>query len=443
MNTEKTNYAPKEFTKMRFDMHVHVGGHGLQADDEKNRDDFKKNINLYFNEPKFRSFFIMAEYYMMERDLASDSASVNDEGKVTTDAYLEYVYKRLVQSKEIDSIVLLAMDAPFKKDKDGQYTIDWKHADLLISNKFLSDKVDYLNCRLKCDGRTDKRFFMAASIHPLREDFLAEMTHIINNKNVVAVKIIPSEFNLDLSSFPPLYWKILAGNATYKDFQMAETDEIFSHNLTLKLPLILHTGPEYCFEQGTLKPELNMHEDLKLILKAGVRLIAAHCGARVFPTDKNHIDNFLKLLDIAHSDNNNWELYGDISGFTFYSRLNILKKLAKQTPYHKYLLNGTDIPVPVYQSGWTYKWNLIKEIFFNLWRKHVTAPHHHYKFDSTIIAFASSIFEQFVVSKKASTIKNVFDRDVAIKRSYGFLDNNPDNIYTNAGSVLRDPAEVH
>ena len=351
-----------DYRNLRFDMHCHVVGKGNDLN------------TIYFNPDNPKLLFIRGLYFIIEKEYVLKGADKNHDGLIEADEYFDLIYNDFKNSKELDALVLLAMDAIYK---DGKPDMD--KTDMVVSNGYLSQVIDWLNNRLANDGLGDKkRFFMGASVNPNREDWETEMERIIFDKNVVLMKLIPSAQLIDLSVVNPRYYKKLADAG---------------------IPLVCHTGPEYSYDEGIYYHALDSYTYLKHPLSNGVTVVAAHCATPVFPiVDKNDTYDFLCCL-IKHNLLNDNKLYGDISAFSLASRNPIIPRVVENFPA-EWLVNGSDIPIPI--GG---------VLEFPYLNKNIN----------------------FLEYLKIVNTKNPFDRDVRIKRAFGFKE----SIFKNAGKILR------
>jgi Amidohydrolase len=73
----------------------------------------------------------------------------------------------------------------------------------------------------------------------------------------------------------------------------------------LDLPLLAHTGGEFCVR--SIRHDLKSPACLRLPLERGMTVIAAHCGTRALPWDGDHFQTFLEMRDRYPN------LYGDLS----------------------------------------------------------------------------------------------------------------------------------
>lgn len=352
---------------MKIDMHCHVIGNGTDLQNIDN------DVYLYAEDNQHWFTRMLAN--LIEGELERMEADLDHDGIISTSDYFEVLYKQLGESKEIDGVVLLALDAVYST-KTGE--LDRERTDLWISNRYLSKKVDELNNRLKNNGK-DKRFFFGASVSPNRKDWEAELDYVINQTTAVLIKWIPSTQQIKVT------------DERQRDFYTALANN--------NIPLLCHVGPEYSFPEGIRNKQLDNFKYLQRPLEYGVTVIAAHCASPVFPIiDQNVMQDFYKLMKDANADGH-IRLWADTSALSLSTRLPLIPEILETFP-SKWLVHGTDFPIPV--DSWP----------------HLPLVTH----DITP--------KEYIGIYKTS---NAFDRDVRIKRAHGFAE----SILENAEKVLR------
>ncbi len=358
---------------MKIDMHFHVLGNGTDLNNVDN--------DVYFYADDNHHWFTRLLYNLVEEDIKDLGADFDQDGKISTDEYFKLVYKLLTSSKEIDGIVLLALDAVFSP-KTGK--LDEKRTDLYVSNRFLSKKVMELNeqlqnesdPRLKC-----KKFFLGASVSPNRENWRSELEYIFSQTDAVLIKWIPSTQHIHLM------------DDKHNEFY----DALASHNM----PLLCHVGPEYSYPEGLRQRELDNFRYLEKPLGHGVTVIAAHCATPVFPViDKNETKEFYSLMKNANTDGE-VRLWADTSALSLSTRIPFLSEIVKIFP-SGWLVHGSDFPIPI--DAWPHL----------PWVTTDMTPGEYMKIIKT---------------------KNPLDRDVKIKEAHGFSR----SIIENAEKVLPLP----
>jgi uncharacterized protein len=347
---------------MKIDIHCHAIGNGKNIDNIDN--------DVYFYPEDNQLFFTRFLYNMVESNLSKLEADLNNDNKISTSEYFEFIYNKLLTSKELDGIVILAMDAVYSHQTGIRDDI---LTDLWISNKFLSQKVTEMNKRLQNEPSIEthkKKFFFGASVNPNRLDWRKELDYVINDSKAVLIKLIPSTQHINLT------------DDRHKEY--------FTILAQKEMPLLCHVGPEYSFPEGLKKgnKELDNFRNLKGPLECGVTVIAAHCASPVFPLiDKNETDEFYEFMK-SYNGNGKIKLWSDTSALSLSTRLPILPKIMKTFP-PEWLVHGSDYPIPI--DGW---------------------PH------LPLITPDITIKEYLNLMKT----KNPFDLDILIKRYHGFSD---------------------
>jgi predicted TIM-barrel fold metal-dependent hydrolase len=362
---------------MNFDMHFHVVGKGRDIDDIKR--------NVYFYPDDNNLWFTRILYGLVDEDLKRLKKELELEGTIDTEEYLALVYKILATSEEIDSIVLLGLDAAF--DPDSGKLME-KETDLWVSNEFLSWRVKELNDRLQAGANPAnkrKRFYYGASVSPNRKNWQEELEFVMGDPDSVLVKLIPSVQHIDLKA--PKHGK-------YFEF-------LASHNM----PLLCHVGPEYSFPEGIRERKRDNFRYLAGPLDAGATVIAAHCATPVFPPplDKNETKEFYRFME-KYNSSGKIRLWGDTSAFSLSTRITVVREILDTFPA-EWLVNGSDFPIPI--DGWI-----------------------HLPFVTPDVTV-----EEYVQIQQT---KNPIDKDVRIKRAHRFSD----SILQNAEKVLRLPKTV-
>lgn len=167
-----------------------------------------------------------------------------------------------------------------------------------------------------------------------------------------------------------------------------QIDEFYRKCASSGVPLLIHMGGERTFK--TVNPEFNNVERLVRPLDLGVKVICAHTATRIIGTTE--ADQIPKLKDLLKTYPHLWV---DNSGLCNPSRFLHVPKLAKDPAITERTLYGSDFPVP-----------------------------------SNALYYAP----QLGVKKtwQLEKIKNVLDRDIAIKKEFGY----PDETLTNHHKVL-------
>jgi len=353
---------------MRIDVHLHMIGNGRDIDNINN--------DVYFNAEDNQHWFTRLLYNLIEEDLMRLKADLNRDGIISTIEYIELIYRILKESEEIDTIVLLALDALYSP-RTGE--LDRRRTDLFVSNRFLNRVVAGLNQRLRDEGIEDKRFLLGASVSPNRRDWESELEHILTQTDAVLLKLIPSIQHVHLM------------DARHRDFYRT----LSRYNL----PLLCHTGPEYSFPEGIRNKRLDNFRFLERAIECGVKVIVAHCATPVFPLiDRDETEEFYRFMKGANGDGQ-IRIWADTSALSLSTRIHLIPRILDLLP-PEWLIHGSDFPVPI--DGWT----------------HLPYLSHDVRPDEYIMIVRT---------------KNPLDRDVRIKRACGFAD----SMLNNAGSVLR------
>ncbi len=163
-------------------------------------------------------------------------------------------------------------------------------------------------------AKSNKTLF-GASIHPYRADAIHELERL-TKLGACLVKWLPSAQLIDLNHPRCL--------AFYDALQ------------SLNVPLLCHTGTEHVIPGG--KSHMNAPILLKPALERGVKVIAAHCGARLFITEKDFFSQWTDL--VSHYPN----LYGDISAFGYPLRRWALSKILHDSVLTERIIFGSDYP---------------------------------------------------------------------------------------------------
>jgi predicted TIM-barrel fold metal-dependent hydrolase len=316
-------------------------------------------------------------YRLVEKYLGEAGADFDQSGTIDTDEYLTLIYKHLSASKEIDGVVLLGLDALYGP-RSGK--LDRRKTDLWVSNRFLARKVKELNDRLMRDGLSRKKFYWGASVSPNRKDWEEELEFVISDPNAVLMKLIPSVHHVNLR------------DTKHKDYY----DTLARNNM----PLLCHVGPEYSFPEGIREKERDNFRFLDKPLECGVTVIAGHCATPVFPIDKNETAEFGAFMRAANSGGT-VRLWGDTSAFSLLTRIPILDEILETFP-PEWLVHGSDFPIPI--EGWVHLPGFTHDV----------------------------TWEEYKLIKGT---ENLLDKDIMIKRAYGFSD----SILENAEKVLRLP----
>lgn len=356
---------------MSIDMHCHVIGGGKDISNVDN------DVFLNMNDNQHLITWVVS--HMVSNGLAELGGRVRGNG-IATDDYFELLVSLLSKSGLIDTLILLALDAVYDEEAGK---IDEVKTDLYVSNSYLIRKVRELNQRFAAAPEPHirkKRFLVGSSINPHRPDCVERLKEAASSPEVVLLKWIPSAQHIVMERVSREFFQALADTG---------------------LPLLCHVGPEYSFPEGIRNKGLDSVGQLEIPLAHGVRVIAAHCAAPVFPLiDK---DEMRRLADMMarHNKTGGVQLWADTSALSLATRIPYIPEMLELfNP--EWLIHGSDFPIPI--EGW---------------------PH------LPIITNGVTPAEY----REICDTKNPFDRDVRIKRAHGFSD----DILANAEKVLRLP----
>jgi mannonate dehydratase len=174
------------------------------------------------------------------------------------------------------------------------------------------------------------RFGWVASIHPYRDDALERLERALA-QGALAVKWLPSAMNIDLRD--------ARCAAFYARLQRART------------PLIVHVGEEKAVP-GAGRDEFGNPLLLRVPLRHGVRVIAAHCASlgtaldldRRAPVKRPAFELFARLMDEADG---RAFLLGDLSAlFQVNRKPSVWRSVLAREDWHARLLHGSDYPLP-------------------------------------------------------------------------------------------------
>ena len=181
-------------------------------------------------------------------------------------------------------------------------------------------------------GRPD-RLEWIASVHPYRRDAVAALESA-KAAGARAVKWLPQAMGIDLAH--------------------PQCRESFDALRRLGLPLLVHVGEEQAVE-GAGRHDLGNPLALRHALRAGVRVVAAHCASLGESPDLDadadparapqarNIDLFARLM---RETRDSGLLHGDLSAVTQANRASVVPEIIEAAAWHGRLLNGTDYPLP-------------------------------------------------------------------------------------------------
>ena len=332
-----SNKKPVQMPKKKvLDMHAHIAGIGAGNSgcyiSERMRKSWKFNIYL-------KSFGVTAK----ELEKYGDSILIRR------------FSEELAESEYVNGAVVLSMDGVINEKGE----LDLEESEFYIPNDYVANEVK----------KYDNLYF-GASINPYRKNAL-EMLDKAAKDGAVLIKWLPSIQHID-----PADERIIP---------------FYLHLKKLGLPLLTHTGDEHSFTKA--KNEFADPERLRLPLKLGVTVIAAHAGTS---GENDGIDNMERLLPMFKTYPN---LYADISSLTQVNKKKYLPRLLKHKHLYSRLLYGTDMPL--------IKTGLTSPLFHTL----------------------SLSPNQLVGLMK---IDNPWDQDVKLKMALGV----PEELFTNSWDIL-------
>lgn len=363
---------------MRIDIHCHVLGNGKDIKNVDNDVYYHTQDNPMgkFNAKKYFVKYVVTK--LVEDFIKKEGGKISQH-EITASDYLDMMFHLLSESKEIDAIVLLAMDAIY--GNKGSHDLMVAETELYISNKYLFRKVSELNELLqKSNDETikNKRFLFGASVSPNHPNWEKELKYVSEKTDAVLLKWVPSAMHIEV-------W-----NHDHKNFYRALAAS--------GIPLLCHVGPEYAFLEAVNQSSLDNYKYLEVPLGYGVKVIAAHCAAPLLPTDSNDLDGFISFIKSCN-DGGDVKLWADTSALTTATRVFYLRNIV-QNIRPDWMVHGSDFPVPI--SG---------------------AEH------LPLITYDMTAEEYYDILNT----KNPFDIDIKTKRAHGFSD----TILSNAEKVLR------
>jgi predicted TIM-barrel fold metal-dependent hydrolase len=250
--------------------------------------------------------------------------------RMTLERVKRHLMKAINGAKNVDQVVLLAMDEVY--DKSGKKHREWTH--LYVPNSYI--------VKLK---EENPRILFGCSVHPFRKDWRQELDYCLENKAVVC-KWIASSQQIDPTS------------DVCEDFYR----KLAEH----QLPLLYHAGPEYAIPTSDDSfDKLNNPKYIRHALDLGVPVILAHCslpffGALDFGYQDDKEDFFKLFEELPEHD---WNLYADLSAITTTLRSFYLDSIKDNIPQDR-LLFGSDYPIPATELIYTGRKNIFKWIRF-------------------------------------------------------------------------------
>jgi predicted TIM-barrel fold metal-dependent hydrolase len=248
--------------------------------------------------------------------------------QITGPRYFNVLLSQLKQSKNVDKIVLLALDKVYTEEGH----VDDRSTHLYVSSEYVAHI-----------SQMYPQFLNSCSVHPYRENALAELYRCAEY-GAVFNKWVPSSQCID-----PTHPKC----------------RIFYRALAkLKMPLLLHMGPEEAiptslkledvlqFDAAAGKYGPNPGDAIVMALEEGATVIAAHCSAplgKLFDKNNDYWEKVFKTLLLrVEGLKEKKGLYADTSAFCLPGRFKYVQKiipLAKEMPDR--FLYGSDFPIPI------------------------------------------------------------------------------------------------
>ncbi len=285
-----------------WDCHAHLVGIG----------DTPSGIRL---NPKLLGLQHPLEYGRREFFMNAGCAEVP--GKAVDHAYVDRLMSLFAAFPAGPKVLLFAFDRAF--DRKGE--VDWEETDFYVPDAYARDSA-----RKHAD-----RFEWVASIHPYRRDCVKALEEA-KRDGARAVKWLPSAMGIDPGS--------------------ELCDAFYAAIARLDLPLISHAGLERAVA-GAGVQDFGNPLKLRRALKAGVRVVVAHCASMGKDGDLDQGKNgprvpsfelFARMMDEPESKG---RLFGDLSAVTQTHRAQIaLDRVIRSTHWHGRLLNGSDYPLP-------------------------------------------------------------------------------------------------
>lgn len=266
-----------------------------------------------------------------------------------------YVEKLLAwaRASSLDAVVILAQEQVYSD-----------HGELLSQYGTAYVPNDYVLSL----ARQHAEFLPAVSIHPARKDALEELERCLSG-GAVMMKCLPVCHNIDCRDRRyTRFWE-----------RMAEAG----------LPLLAHTGGEHTMQ--VVRPDLCDPRILEWPLQCGVTVIAAHCGTKSGPFDRQFFPDFVRMLERYP------KFYGDVSAFNVPIRGSVVPQCLR-SPLVERMVHGSDYPVPVF-GHWSW------------WKGYVD-------------------WDSF---RRGEAEANPLERDYQLKRAMGF----PEETFTRINQLLR------
>jgi len=316
-----------------MDIHIHLAGLGTNSSGCWISDEFKHSLSF-----KFLSLLLGITKKQLQESIDLDWAKRVSE---------------LVSGSGLDYGVVLGFD--------GAYDHNSGKEDLSRSQMIIPAEWVFRVCKMH------KNLLPAPSINPHRKDSLDVLRFSIA-EHAVMIKWLPAAQAIDMTHANlAAFYKLLANEG---------------------IPLLVHMGGERTFR--TMDKLANNVQLLENPLKAGVKVICAHSGTKIFASfEKDQLPILRKLLKKYPL------LFVDNAGMCNPARSIHAKKLTLDEVFANRTIFGSDWPVPS---------NAYYFLFQLGWRK----------------------------IKELERIDNLLARDIAIKQALGY----PDATLTKASEIL-------
>jgi predicted TIM-barrel fold metal-dependent hydrolase len=215
---------------------------------------------------------------------------------------LRRLSESLARSQRVSAAVVLALDGAV----DGAGELDLSRTEMYVPNEFVL-----------AGTRRYPNLLFGASVNPHRKDAIARLERAAAD-SAVLVKWLPSVQGIDPADprLVPFYRRMKA----------------------LGLPLLSHTGSESSFTRAD--DRLSDPERLRLPLRLGVTVIAAHAGGGGRSGGEANRERFLRLCREYPN------LQADTSAVTLLNRAAALPRLTARRELQGRLLYGSDMPLP-------------------------------------------------------------------------------------------------
>ncbi len=207
---------------------------------------------------------------------------------------------RWIRESSLDRVILLALDGVY--DYGGNLVPELTR--LMVDNDFVREFAG-----------SQPEFLFGASIHPYRKEAVKELERFVG-LGACVVKWIPSSQHIEPDN--PRCYPFYEALAHYG------------------IPLLSHTGVEHTLGSGLA--HYNHPRRLIPALKAGAKVIAAHCGAHFFLYEPSYFDAWARL---AREYEN---MFGDLSAFPVVTRARYVRRIFRDKVLMGKVLYGSDYP---------------------------------------------------------------------------------------------------